>query len=136
MWGWLHSKKVWFGVVAPTAKCKVRSKCGFDPRCLQELLELRGQAGEASAPPATRAARGFLPLLAESEDAFEEVFCLGEAAAALHFTRHSRCCWPPLSHLHALIVLLSPVSLHPPVQPTGFWIGCGWRLRPATCNSL
>jgi hypothetical protein len=40
---------------------------------LSELLELRSGG---AAPPTAPAARGFLPLLACSEDAFEELFVL------------------------------------------------------------
>lgn len=38
-----------------------------------ELLDLRGARGP---PPATPAARGFLPLLAADADAFEQLFVL------------------------------------------------------------
>lgn len=40
---------------------------------LSELLDLRGARGP---PPATPAARGFMPLLAASDDAFEQLFAL------------------------------------------------------------
>ncbi len=40
---------------------------------LSELLDLRGARGP---PPATPAARGFMPLLAASDDAIEQLFAL------------------------------------------------------------
>lgn len=47
---------------------------------LTDLLELRRPGGCA-----TPAARGFLPLLAESECAFEELFVLSESLSTLPF---------------------------------------------------
>lgn len=51
---------------------------------LTEVLELRQRPGaDPEAAPASAPARGFLPLLAESECAFEEAFVLGEWPAGL-----------------------------------------------------
>ena len=112
---------------------------------LTEVLELRQRPGaDPEAPPASAPARGFLPLLAESERAFEEAFVLGEPplwAAGCACVTHSA----GAAGAHQLPAGFgaAPVSLPPAStagccspQPAACWTLSGWSARRRTWSSL